>query len=124
MSLNSFVFLAAPFPTVTVNTSANTTEGSPFTASCLVNITSSDLLRYVSVEWISNQVIDEPDRLSIQPLRIINETHVILDAVFSSLFLSDTGTYTCVATIGGAYLTNATSSFQAFLSVQGEVGMQ
>ncbi len=91
-------------------------EGSPFAASCIVG-TTSDLVGYLSVNWTTDMPLDTT-RVFIAPPRAINSTHVALDAVFSSLLLSDTGFYTCEAVLSGQYLSRTSTSFPVFLDVQ------
>ena len=93
-------------------------EGSFFSASCIVS-TSSDLVDYLSVNWTSDMPIDF-FRVTLSPLRILNSSHVSLDAYFSYLLLSDTGYYTCEAVVRGQYLSEISSTSTLFLDVQSE----
>ncbi len=92
-------------------------EGSTFSASCIVG-TTSDLLGYLSVNWTTTDMPLDTTRVSIALPRSINATHVALDAMFSSLLLSDTGYYTCEAVLSGQYLSETSTSLTVFLDVQ------
>ncbi|XP_064394599.1 deleted in malignant brain tumors 1 protein-like isoform X5 [Halichondria panicea] len=106
-----------PSPSISVTTDPLIPlEGSPFSASCIVG-TTSDLVGYLSVNWTTDMPLDTT-RVFIAPPRAINSTHVALDAVFSSLLLSDTGFYTCEAVLSGQYLSRTSTSFPVFLDVQ------
>lgn len=80
----------------------------------------NDLLPFVSVQWVPENVTLEEGRVSISPIRILNSTHVVLEAVFTSLQLSDTGYYSCVSSISGQYIRGTSTTNRVFLQVLGK----
>ncbi len=111
---------AAPNPVISITSNLLVPlEGDFFSASCIVSI-SGDLIDYLSVNWTSDMPIDF-SRVTLSPLRILNSSHVSLDASFNPLFLSDTGYYTCEAVVSGEYLSEVSSSVTIFLNVQSEL---
>ncbi len=111
----------APTPVISVTTDPFVPlEGGFFSASCVVS-TSSDLVDYLSVNWTRTSDIPiDFSRVTVSPLRIINSSHVSLDAFFGTLRISDTGYYTCEAVVSGQYLSEVSSALTLFLDVQSE----
>ena len=98
---------SVPLPTLTIITNGTQNAGARFEANCFVELPSSDLAPYTTVNYldgafnnISERLEETPDaRVQLLPTRQYNATHLVRTIILDPLGRDHQGTYYCVVNI-------------------------
>ena len=112
-------------PTVTITTNGTQNAGERFEANCFVELPSSDLAPYTTVDYfddvfnnISEHLEETPDaRIQLLPTRQYNATHLVRTIILDPLSRDHQGVYYCVANISVPHAAPSVEGLPVFLQV-------
>ena len=112
-------------PTVTITTNGTQNAGEHFEANCFVELPSSDLAPYTTVDYldgafnnISERLEETPDaRIQLLPTRQYNATHLVRTIILDPLSRDHQGAYYCVGNITVPHAAPSVAVLPVFLEV-------
>ena len=111
--------------TVTIITNGTQNAGERFEANCFVELPSSDLAPYTTVDYldsavnnISERLEETPDeRVQLLPTRQYNATHLVRTIILDPLGRDHQGAYFCVANISVPHAAPSAAALRVVLEV-------
>ena len=112
---------AVPIPTISAEIVGEAVEGNRFAVSCYATVVAGLPTNSVQIRYLNSfgfEISNSSSRVVVTPVIQLNETTFVRTVSLNPILTNDTGNYSCVAVVEGAYHTSGVTFLNTSLVVQ------